>query len=62
MIAGNVTRLPTNPHVIVQPVHVRRAFDRMQSNSSVDFFFLQVSGERLRAAAVVVEDRLHLQQ
>jgi len=52
----------TNPHVIVQPVHVRRAFHRMQSNGTMNFFFLEASGERLGPAAVVVENRLHLRQ
>jgi len=46
----------TNPHVIVQPVHVRRAFHRMQSNGTMNFFFLETSGECLGPAAVVVEN------
>lgn len=52
----------TNPHVIVQSVHVRRIFNRMQRNSTVNLFFLQVSGERLRPGTVVIQDRLHLQK
>lgn len=57
-----VTLADTNPHVIVQSVHVRRIFNRMQRNSTVNLFFLQVSGERLRPGTVVIQDRLHLQK
>lgn len=50
----------TNPHVIMQPVHVRRAFHRMQSDGTMYLLLLEVSGERLGPAAVVIKNRLHL--
>jgi len=54
------TRCDTNPHVIVQPVHVRRTFHRMQSDGTMNLLLLEISGERLGSAAVVIKNRLHL--
>lgn len=60
MIIIIIILVGTNPHVIVQPVHVGRTFHRMQGNGTMDFFPLEISGERLRPAAVVIKNGLHL--